>query len=66
MRYTKRILILLVGFALLPEKSKREFLLKMNEFLMMSPLQRRRAMQEWQQTTDRKALDPRVRVLETH
>ncbi len=66
MRYTKRILALLLCFAVLPEKSKREFLLKMNEFMMMSPLQRRRAMQEWQQTTDTKSLDRSVGVLKSH
>ncbi|WDD95061.1 hypothetical protein Bsp3421_005218 [Burkholderia sp. FERM BP-3421] len=66
MRYTKRILALLLCFAVLPEKSKREFLLKMNEFMVMSPLQRRRAMQEWQQTTDTQSLDRSVGALKSH
>jgi hypothetical protein len=67
MRYTKRIVALLLCFAVLPEKSKREFLMKMNEFLMMSPLQRRRAMQEWQQTADvPPPLDRGVGALKSH
>ncbi|WP_407655467.1 hypothetical protein [Burkholderia alba] len=66
MRYTKKILALLLDFAVLPEKSKREFLLKMNEFLMMSPVQRRRAMQEWEGVTDAKPLESRVGALKSH
>jgi hypothetical protein len=47
-----KVFALLLGFATLPEKSRREFLVKMNEFLIMSPLQRRRAIGEWKQVAD--------------
>ncbi|ESS38235.1 hypothetical protein P355_5376 [Burkholderia cenocepacia KC-01] len=43
---------LLLGFAILPERSKKDFLTKMNEFLIMSPSQKRRAINEWQQAMD--------------
>ncbi|AXF25293.1 hypothetical protein CUJ89_30845 [Burkholderia pyrrocinia] len=52
MRYTGKVFALLLGFATLPEKSRKEFLVKMNEFLMMSPTQRRRALSEWQQLAE--------------
>jgi hypothetical protein len=34
--------------------------------MVMSPLQRRRAMQEWQQTTDTQSLDRSVGALKSH
>ncbi|WP_175002503.1 hypothetical protein [Burkholderia lata] len=43
---------LLLGFATLPEKSRKDFLTKLNEFMMMSPPQKRRAINEWQQAAD--------------
>ncbi|QND98133.1 hypothetical protein SY91_05590 [Burkholderia cenocepacia] len=47
-----RVFRLLLGFAILPERSKKDFLTKMNEFLIMSPSQKRRAINEWQQAMD--------------
>lgn len=47
-----KVFTLLLGFATLPEKSRREFILKMNEFLIMSPLQKRRVIGEWKQVAD--------------
>lgn len=52
MRHMGKVVVLLLGFATLPEKSKREFLVKMNEFLIMSPIQKRRAISEWKQVAD--------------
>ncbi|RQU68156.1 hypothetical protein DF049_34070 [Burkholderia cenocepacia] len=52
MRYMNRVFRLLLGFAILPERSKKDFLTKMNEFLIMSPSQKRRAINEWQQAMD--------------
>ncbi len=52
MRHMKKVFGLLVGFATLPEKSRRDFLTKLNDFIMMSPSQKRRAVTEWQQTLD--------------
>lgn len=49
MRDRKKILSLLLGFASLPEKSRRTFLIEMNEYLMMSHVQRRHAIYEWEQ-----------------
>ncbi|MCA7921133.1 hypothetical protein LGM35_01460 [Burkholderia cenocepacia] len=43
---------LLLGFATLPEKSRRDFLTKLNEFMMMSPSQKRRVITEWQHAAD--------------
>ncbi|MBR8235220.1 MULTISPECIES: hypothetical protein [unclassified Burkholderia] len=43
---------LLLGFATLPEKSRRDFLTKLNEFIMMSPSQKRRVIVEWQHAAD--------------
>ncbi|WP_446901026.1 hypothetical protein [Burkholderia sp. YIM B11467] len=37
----------MIEFATLSEKSRREFLTMMNEYLLMSPAQRRRAINEW-------------------
>lgn len=48
----EKLLGLLLGFATLPEKSKQEFLARLNAFLMMSPSQRRRVIAEWQDATD--------------
>ncbi|PAJ78175.1 hypothetical protein [Burkholderia ubonensis] len=50
MRHAGKIFALLLEFAALPEKSRREFLTVMNEFLLMSPVQRRRALTEWRNT----------------
>lgn len=47
-----KVFALLLGFATLPEKSKKEFLVKMNEFLIMSPTQKRRAISEWQRMVE--------------
>ncbi|WP_321959039.1 hypothetical protein [Burkholderia cenocepacia] len=47
-----KVFWLLLGFAALPEKSRRNFLTRLNEFMMMSPSQRRRAIIEWQQEAD--------------
>ncbi|WP_322087970.1 hypothetical protein [Burkholderia sp. BCC1999] len=49
---------LLLGFAMLPEKSRRDFLTKLNEFMMMSPSQKRRAISEWQRAADDGAGEP--------
>ncbi|XNL44734.1 hypothetical protein NBN09_25215 [Burkholderia lata] len=43
---------MLLDFATLPEKSRRDFLGRMNEFLIMSPTQKRRAINEWKQTIE--------------
>jgi hypothetical protein len=51
-RHTRKVSGLLVGFATLPEKSRRDFLTKLNDFLMMSPSQKRRAIAEWQRLID--------------
>ncbi|KWN08604.1 hypothetical protein WM21_29050 [Burkholderia ubonensis] len=58
MRYMTRVFGLLLGFATLPEKSRKDFLTKMNEFLIMSPSQKRRAIIEWQQAADDGISDP--------
>ncbi|WP_323122390.1 hypothetical protein [Burkholderia alba] len=50
MRYTDQVSALLLDFAMLPERARRDFLSRVNEFLIMSPLQKRRVMQEWEQT----------------
>ncbi|RQR52297.1 hypothetical protein DIE07_15220 [Burkholderia sp. Bp9002] len=52
MRHMGKVFALLLGFATLPEKSKKEFLVKMNEFLIMSPTQKRRAISEWQRMVE--------------
>ncbi|RQT88281.1 hypothetical protein [Burkholderia cepacia] len=49
---------LLLGFATLPEKSRRDFLTKLNEFMMMSPSQKRRAITEWQHAADERPGEP--------
>ncbi|MGZ2748878.1 MULTISPECIES: hypothetical protein [unclassified Burkholderia] len=46
-RHVGKIFALLLDFSTLSEKSRREFLTMMNEFLLMSPSQRRRAISEW-------------------
>nr|WP_321783914.1 hypothetical protein [Burkholderia pyrrocinia] len=52
MRHVEKIFALLLDFAALSEKSRREFLMTMNEFLLMSPAQRRRALIEWKNRVD--------------
>lgn len=52
MRHVGKIFALLLDFAALSEKSRREFLTMMNEFLLMSPVQRRRALTEWKNRVD--------------
>jgi len=47
----------LLDFAALSEKSRREFLTMMNEFLLMSPVQRRRTLTEWKTRVDGNAHD---------
>ncbi|KML50005.1 hypothetical protein VL15_27590 [Burkholderia cepacia] len=47
MRHLGKIFALLIDFSTLSEKSRREFLTMMNEYLLMSPAQRRRAINEW-------------------
>ncbi|RQS97721.1 hypothetical protein DF048_08080 [Burkholderia seminalis] len=49
---------LLLGFATLPEKSRRHFLMKLNEFMMMSPSQKRRAVTECQHAVDDEPGEP--------
>ncbi len=44
-----KVFVMLLDFATLPEKSRKDFLGRINEFLIMSPLQRRRAISEWRQ-----------------
>jgi len=51
-RYTVKVFALLLDFATLPEKSRKDFLARMNEFLIMSPMQKRRAISEWRQATE--------------
>lgn len=46
-RHMEKIFALLLDFASLPEKSRRDFLARINEFLIMSPLQKRQAIDEW-------------------
>lgn len=52
MRHVGKIFPLLLDFAALSEKSRREFLMTMNEFLLMSPAQKRRALVEWKSRVD--------------
>ncbi|KWH02273.1 hypothetical protein WT58_26035 [Burkholderia territorii] len=52
MRYMGKVFGLLLGFAALPEKSRRDFLTKLNEFMMMSPSQKRRIITEWRHAMD--------------
>ncbi|OXI83154.1 hypothetical protein CFB40_18710 [Burkholderia sp. AU31652] len=52
MRYMVKVFVMLLDFATLPEKSRRDFLGRMNEFLIMSPMQKRRAITEWKQTIE--------------
>ncbi|CAB3756051.1 hypothetical protein GQ57_02370 [Burkholderia sp. MSh2] len=47
MRHLGKIFTLLIEFATLSERSRKEFLTMMNEYLLMSPAQRRRAISEW-------------------
>nr|WP_241017616.1 hypothetical protein [Burkholderia sp. Ac-20349] len=47
-----KVFALLLEFAVLPEKSRKDFLSRMNEFLIMSPSQKRRAISEWRQVAD--------------
>ncbi|VWD21441.1 hypothetical protein BLA18112_05384 [Burkholderia lata] len=47
-----KVFALLLEFAVLPEKSRKDFLSRMNEFLIMSPVQKRRAISEWRQVAD--------------
>ncbi|WDD95205.1 hypothetical protein Bsp3421_005370 [Burkholderia sp. FERM BP-3421] len=54
-RCTKQVFALLLDFVTMPEKSRREFLSSVNEWLIMSPRQRRRMIDEWEQKTDRGA-----------
>nr|WP_254614981.1 hypothetical protein [Burkholderia pyrrocinia] len=51
-RHVGKIFALLLDFAALSEKSRREFLTMMNEFLVMSPSQRRRTLVEWKNRVD--------------
>ncbi|WP_174914262.1 hypothetical protein [Burkholderia lata] len=52
MRYMVKVFVMLLDFATLPEKSRRDFLGRMNEFLIMSPVQKRRAISEWKQAVE--------------
>ncbi|PQP16288.1 hypothetical protein C5615_20085 [Burkholderia cepacia] len=52
MRHVGKVFALLLDFAALSEKSRREFLTMMNEFLLMSPVQRRRTLNEWKNRVD--------------
>ncbi|BBA40248.1 MULTISPECIES: hypothetical protein [Burkholderia] len=52
MRYMVKVFVMLLDFATLPEKSRKDFLGRMNEFLIMSPTQKRRAVSEWKQEVE--------------
>ncbi|ALX14393.1 hypothetical protein P350_22865 [Burkholderia cepacia JBK9] len=56
-RHARKTFTMLLEFAALPEKSRREFLTSMNEFLLMSPAQKRRAISEWKSRADGHAHD---------
>ncbi len=56
-RYMRKVFALLLDFATLPEKSRRDFLSRVNEFLIMSPVQKRRAISEWEQAAERRGTD---------
>ncbi|KVK85638.1 hypothetical protein WS93_02985 [Burkholderia cepacia] len=58
MHSMRKVFGLLLGFATLPEKSRRDFLTKLNEFMMMSPPQKRRATSEWRQAVDEGSGEP--------
>ncbi|VWC65314.1 hypothetical protein [Burkholderia lata] len=47
-----KVFVMLLDFATLPEKSRKDFLGRMNEFLIMSPLQKRRVISEWKQEVE--------------
>ncbi|MBH9691177.1 hypothetical protein J4M90_38465 [Burkholderia contaminans] len=47
-----KVFVMLLDFATLPEKSRKDFLGRMNEFLIMSPTQKRRAVSEWKQEVE--------------
>jgi hypothetical protein len=51
-RYMVKVFVMLLDFATLPEKSRKDFLGRMNEFLIMSPTQKRRAVSEWKQEVE--------------
>jgi hypothetical protein len=55
----KQVFALLLDFATMPEKSRREFLSKVNEFLIMSPSQKRRVLDEWKAIADLSAPRPK-------
>ena len=57
MRHLGKVFALLLDFAALSEKSRREFLTMMNEFLLMSPVQRRRTLNEWKNRVDGNSRD---------
>ena len=52
MRHTGTIFALLLDCSTLSERSRKEFLTMMNEFLLMSPVQRRRVLTEWKNRVD--------------
>ena len=52
MRYMVKVFVMLLDFATLPEKSRKDFLGRMNELLIMSPTQKRRAVSEWKQEVE--------------
>lgn len=54
----RKVFELLLAFATLPVKFRRDFLTKLNEFMMMSPPQKRRAVTEWQQAVDKGSGEP--------
>lgn len=47
MSHAGKIFALLLDFSTLSERSRRECLTMMNEFLLMSPSRNRRAISEW-------------------
>ncbi|WP_413226807.1 hypothetical protein [Burkholderia sp. AU38729] len=51
-RYMVKVFVMLLDFATLPEKSRKDFLGRMNEFMIMSPQQKRRAITEWKQVLE--------------
>ncbi|RQR67025.1 hypothetical protein DIE19_03205 [Burkholderia sp. Bp9126] len=52
MCYMAKVFALLLDFATLPEKGRKDFLARVNEYLIMSPAQKRRAIGEWKQVIE--------------
>mgnify|MGYP007135621474 CR=1 FL=1 len=52
MRYMVKWIVMLLDSATLPEKSRKDFIGRRKEFLIMSPTQNRRAVREWKQEVE--------------